>query len=62
MLTIVDYATRFPEALTLPSTEASHIARELITVFSRMGILKGILSDQGSNFMSDLLKEFCQLL
>ena len=51
VLTIVDYATRYPEVLALPSTEASRIARELITVFSRMGIPEEILSDQGPNFM-----------
>ena len=34
ILAIVDYATHYPEAIALPSTEAKQIARELITVFS----------------------------
>ena len=34
ILTIVDYATHYPEAIALPSIEAKQIARELITVFS----------------------------
>jgi len=62
ILTIVDYATRYPEAVALPSTEASRIAKELITLFSRVGIPEEILSDQGANFMSDLLQELYQLL
>ena len=36
ILTIVDYATRYPEAIALPSTEASRIAKELVTYFSRV--------------------------
>ena len=62
ILTIVDYATRYPEAIPLSSTEASRIAKELVTVFSRAGIPEEILSDQGANFMSMLLQEMYQLL
>ena len=62
ILTIVDYATRYPEAIPLSSTEASRIAKELVTVFSRTGIPEEILSDQGANFMSMLLQEMYQLL
>ena len=62
ILTIVDYATRYPEAIALPSTEASRIAKELVTYFSRVGIPEEILSDQGANFMSGLLQEVYQLL
>ena len=62
VLTIVDYATRYPEAVALPSTEASRIAKELITLFSRVGIPEEILSDQGANFMSELLQELYHLL
>ena len=41
------YATRYPEAIALSSTEATRIATELISVFSRMGIPDEILTDQG---------------
>ena len=57
ILTIVDYATHYQEAVALPSTEVSRIARELFLLFSRVGIAKEIISDQGSNFMSALLGE-----
>lgn len=50
-------ATRYLEAIAVPSTEASCIAKELVAVFARVGVPDEILSDQGSNFMSALLKE-----
>ena len=55
ILIIVDYATRYPEAIALSSTAASRIAKELVTGFPRVGIPSEILSDQGANFMSTLL-------
>ena len=62
VLVICDYATRYPEAFPLRSIEAHRIAEELIVFFSRMGIPREILSDQGTNFMSQLLKEIYRLL
>ena len=46
-----------PEAIPLRCTDAHRVAEELIVFFSRMGIPREILSDQGTNFMSQLLKE-----
>lgn len=57
-----DYATRYPEAIPLSSTEASRIAKELVGIFARMGIPEEILTDQGTNFMSTMLEEIYQLL
>ena len=36
ILIIVDYAIHYPEAVALPSIEATRIAKELLTVFSRV--------------------------
>ena len=57
ILTICDYATRYPEAIPLSSTEAPKIAKELILLFSRVRIPEEILTDQGANFMSTMLNE-----
>ena len=57
-----DYATRYPEAILLKNTDAETIAEELLTVFSRVGIPQEILTDQGSNFQSQLLKHLYRLL
>ena len=62
VLTICDYATRYPEAIALPSTEAHRISKELVGVFAHVGIPEEILSDQGPNFMSALLEEVYRLL
>ena len=36
ILVICDYATRYPEAISLKSVEADHIAEELV-LFARVG-------------------------
>jgi len=62
ILTICDYATRYPEAIPLPSVEAPRVARELVNRFSHVGVPDEILTDQVTNFMSNLLEEIYQLL
>ena len=57
VLVVVDYATRYPEAILLRMVDAEHVADALVGFFSSVGILVEILTDQGSNFMSKLLKE-----
>ena len=62
VLVICDYATRYPEAIPLRSIDAEHIAEELIKVFAQVGVPREILTDQGSNFTSQLLAELYRLL
>ena len=62
VLVICDYATRYPEAIPLRYIDSGHIAEELVNVFSRVGVPKEILMDQGGNFTSELLRELYQLL
>lgn len=57
ILTIVDYATRYPEAIPLRSTSSKAVADALIQYFSRVGIPDEIVSDQGFNFMSKLMAQ-----
>uniref|UniRef100_A0A803JM67 Gypsy retrotransposon integrase-like protein 1 n=1 Tax=Xenopus tropicalis TaxID=8364 RepID=A0A803JM67_XENTR len=61
ILVIMDYATRYPEAIPLRNTSSKSIARELVHVFSRVRIPKEILTDQGTPFMSRVMKELCRL-
>ena len=53
---LVDYATRYPEALPLRTATAKAVAKELLLLFSRVGIAREILTDQGSCFMSRVIK------
>ena len=62
ILVMCDYATRYPEAVALRSIDAEHIAEELVKVFARVGIPEEILTDQGSNFTSQLLAELYRML
>ena len=62
MLTVCDYATRYPEAVPLPDATANTVAHALITVFSRVGLPSEIIHDQGSNFMSKIVTEMCSKL
>ena len=59
ILTLVDYATRYPEAVALSSIETKAVAEALVSIFSifsRVGIQKEILTDMGSQFTSALMK------
>lgn len=58
ILTIVDYATRYPETVALKSYDIVCVAEALLAVFSRVGIPKEIRSDNGSQFTSEMMKEF----
>lgn len=62
ILTLVDYATRYPEASALRNIEAETVAEALVTMFTRVGVPAEILSDQGSQFMSSVMKEMSRLL
>ncbi|KAL5475937.1 hypothetical protein EMCRGX_G025817 [Ephydatia muelleri] len=62
ILVLCDYATRYPEAIALRSIDAEHIAEELLKLFSRVGVPKEIITDQGSNFTSQLLAKLYRLL
>ena len=62
MLVICDYGTRFPEAVPLRAIDADTVAEELVKMFARVGIPKELLTDQGSNFQSQLLQELYRLL
>ena len=58
-----DYYTRWPEAFALKSIEASRIAHLLVDeILSRHGAPRTLLSDRGSNFLSSIVKEVCNLM
>lgn len=57
ILVVCDYATKYPEAFPLKKTKARQIVNCLIQLISRVGIPKEIITDQGTNFTSNLLKE-----
>ena len=62
ILVVLDYATRYPEAIPLRTMATKGIARELVLMFTRVGIPEEILTDQGTPFMSRLMRDMCKLL
>ncbi len=62
ILVLIDYATRYPEAVPLKSIEAEVIAEELMVMFTRLGVPNQILTDQGTQFTSNVMKELNRLL
>ena len=62
ILTVVDNATRYPEAVALKSIFFVVVAEALVSIFSHVGIAEKILLDQGTQFTGDLMKEVGQLL
>ena len=62
ILTMIDFATRYPIAIPMMSIERVDVAEALVSIFAGVGIPREILSDRGSQFTSDLMKEITRLL
>ena len=62
ILVMVDYATRYPEAVPLRSIDTEHVAEALWEMWSRLGIPQEVLSDRGTQFTSEAMKEVHRLL
>ena len=62
IFTVIDLATRYPEAVPLKNIDTVTIAESLVEVFSRVGVPKEILSDRGTQFKADLMSEVHRLL
>lgn len=62
ILTMVDFATRYPDAVALPAIDSATVTEGLVEMFSRVGFPREILCDQASCFTSELMKEVNELL
>jgi hypothetical protein len=62
VLTYVDVATRYPEAVVLKTITTEAVVEALVEIFSRTGIPDEMLLDQGSQFTSDVMREVMRLL
>ena len=61
ILTLVNYATRYPEAKALKYIDSRSVAEALVQFLLRVGIPNEILSDMGKQFTSDLMHEVSRL-
>ena len=62
ILTYVDLATRYADAVALRSTEAETVANALFEICSRIGFPEVLTSDNGTNFSSKTFEAFLSLL
>ena len=62
ILTLVDIATRYPGAKALKHISTEATAEALVSLYSRLGIPEEILSDMGSQFVSECMQEVSRLL
>lgn len=62
ILTFVDYATRYPDAVPLKSITTEAVVEALVDIYSRLGIPEEVLSDLGTQFVSECMEEVSHLL
>ena len=56
------FATRYPEAVPLRNVDTITVAESLVDIYARVGIPAEVLTDCGSQFTSDIMKEVSRLL
>nr|XP_006814463.1 PREDICTED: gypsy retrotransposon integrase-like protein 1-like [Saccoglossus kowalevskii] len=57
ILTMVDYATRYPEVVPLKNIDTETVAEALIDFYSRLGVPEEVLSDMGTQFLTECMQE-----
>ena len=63
VLVMMDYLTKWVEACAIPDQKTETIARLFVEhVICRHGIPEELLSDRGTNFLSDLILSICEIL
>ena len=63
IVVFTEYLTKWCEAFPVATIDAPTIARLLVDeIVCRHGAPRTLLSDRGKNFMSNLIKEVCQIL
>ena len=62
IITLIDLTTIYPKAMALTNAKTETVAEALLSFYSRIGIPEKITTDQGSQFMSDVMKEVYRLL
>jgi transposase InsO family protein len=59
ILVIMDYFSKWPEVFALEDQQAETIVKCLLEVITRHGAINVLLSDQGTNFESQKVKDLC---
>ncbi|KAL8599297.1 hypothetical protein ACOMHN_008012 [Nucella lapillus] len=62
VLVMVDYATRYPDAVPLKNIRAETVAEAAFNMWTRTGIPESVLTDKGSQFTGQVMQEVYRLL
>jgi hypothetical protein len=62
IVTVVDYATRYPEAAPLKNITTEEVAEALFKIYCRIGFPKQVLTDLGTQFTSSVMVEVNRLM
>ena len=62
ILTLVDYGTRWPEAVALEDSRVETVAEGLWKIYSRVGLPEECLSDLGAQFTSEVMTKLNELM
>ena len=62
ILTLMDFGTRYMEAIPLKRVDAHTTCEALLEVFARFGVPKEVLSDNGSNFIATVTETLMKKL
>ena len=62
IVTLVDYTTRYPETVPLKNIDTEVVVEALVNIYSRVGVPDEILSDMGTLFVPDCMKQVSRLL
>ena len=59
----MDYLTKWPEEFAIPDQKTETVVKLFVEqIVCRHSILEELLSDRGTNFLSNVIQEVCQLL
>ena len=61
ILTLVDYATRYPETVPLKKITTEAVAETLLDIYSRVSIPEQVLTNEGTQPMSRCMQEVSRL-
>ena len=61
IMTYVDMATRYPDAVALGTITSEKVAQALLEICSRVGFPEVLTTDNGSNFTSEMFQTFLKL-
>ena len=61
ILSMVDYATRYSDAVPFKNIDTETVAEALLDMYSRLGFPDEVLSDNGTQFISECIEEVSRL-